>query len=90
MRIDFVRRRFGGFTKILRTDCGGRDNTKCFHILVAVVVKAVNGAPRNAECLSRPNIDLFSIYSPCQDSSDPVDRLLVPQLPDPGVEQAFM
>ena len=37
----------------------------------------MNRAARNAECLPRPDVDLFSVNSPSQHSGDAVDRLLV-------------
>ena len=42
-----------------------------------MVLEPVNGAARNAECLSRPDVDLFSVDSPNQDSVDAIDRLFV-------------
>src|SRR5437867_11206321 len=42
-----------------------------------MVIEPVNGAARNAECLSRPDVDLFSVDSPDQDSVNAIDRLFV-------------
>ena len=42
-----------------------------------MVIEPVNGAARNAECLSRPDVDWFSVDSPDQDSVDAIDRLFV-------------
>ena len=63
--------------EILRTYRGWRDHAECLRVLASVVIEPVNGAPRNAKCLPRPDVDLFSVDSPGQNSVDTVDRLLV-------------
>src|SRR5690348_16392182 len=67
----------GGFTKILRTNCGRRDHAEPFRVLAAVVVEPVNGAARNAERLPGLDFELFSVDRKCQHSVDDVDRLFV-------------
>ena len=54
-------RRLRHFKKILRTDCSGCNDAQDFHVLGAVVVEPVNGAPRNAKRLSRPNVDQLAV-----------------------------
>ncbi len=67
----------GRLAEILRTDRGGCDDTQRLCVFAAVVVEPVNGAPWNAECLLRPDVDWFPIDSPGQHSGDAVNRLLV-------------
>lgn len=67
----------GRLAEILWTDCGRRDYAERFRVLAAIVVEPVNGAARNAECLSRPDVDWFSVNRPGQHSGGAVDRLLV-------------
>src|SRR5271157_3357405 len=67
----------GRLAEILRTYRSWRNYTERLHVLACLVIEPMNGAARNAERLSRPDIDLFSIDSPSQHSVDAVDRLLV-------------
>ena len=67
----------GSLAEILRTDRGWRDHAERLHVLASIVIEPVNGASRNAERLSRPDVDLFSVDSPGQYAVDTVDRLLV-------------
>src|SRR5437867_13424993 len=50
---------------------------KRLHVLHSMVIEPVNGAARNAECLSRPDVDLSSVDSPSQDSVDAIDRFFL-------------
>src|SRR5713101_1477775 len=72
-RVDHV----SALAEILRTDRSWRDHAQRLHVLYSMVIEPVNGAARNAECLSRPDVDLFSVDCPDQDSVDAIDRLLV-------------
>ena len=40
-------------------------------------IEPVSCASRNAECLTRPDVNLFSVHSPGQQALDAVDRLFV-------------
>src|SRR5215475_7016682 len=72
-RVDYLSR----LTEILWTDRSWRDHAEHFHVMDSVVIEAVDGATRNAECLSRPDVDWPSVNSPGQRSVYAVDRLLV-------------
>ena len=72
-RVDHV----GRLAEILRTDRGRRDHAERLRVPRAVVVEAVNGAARNAERLTRPDVNLFSVHSPGEHAVEAVDRLLV-------------
>src|ERR1700722_17004228 len=67
----------GSLAEKLRTYCGWCDHAQRLHVLGSVVIEPVNGAARNAECLARPNVDLFPVNSPAQDAVDTIGRLLV-------------
>ncbi len=67
----------GRLAEVLRTDGGRRDGAERLHVLAAVVVEPVNGAARNAEGLSRPDVDPLPVDGPGQHPVDAVDRLLV-------------
>ena len=51
----------GGLSKILRANRGRRDQTERRRVLLSIVVKPVNDAARNAERLSRPDVDLLPV-----------------------------
>src|SRR5207248_8601786 len=72
-RVDHV----GTLAEILRTDCSWRDHAQRLHVLHSMVIEPVTGAARNAECLSRPDVDWFSVDSPDQDSVDAIDCLFL-------------
>ena len=67
----------GGVAEILWPDRGRRDQAEHLHVLAAVVVEAVNGAARNAERLSRPDVEALAVHSPGQHPFDAVDRFFV-------------
>src|SRR5258708_8387358 len=67
----------GCLAEILRTDRGWCDHAESLHVLAAVVVEAVNGAARNAEGLSRPDVDRFAVDGPGRHALEAVDRLFV-------------
>ena len=67
----------GGLSEILRANRGRRDQTERRRVLLSIVVKPVNDAARNAERLSRPDVDLLPVHGPGQHSSNAVDRLFV-------------
>src|SRR5579862_1686365 len=67
----------GTLAEKLRAERGWRDYAECFHVPAAVVVKPMNGTTRNAECLPRPDVNLFSVHSPGQHAVDAVDRLFI-------------
>jgi hypothetical protein len=67
----------GSLAEILRTYHGWRDRAERLHLPNSVVIKSVNGASPDAQCLPRPDIKLFFIHSPGQHSVAAVDRLLV-------------
>jgi hypothetical protein len=64
-----------------RKYCGSRaagvNHAERLHFLGAVVIKPVDGASRNAECLARPDVNLFSVDSPGEHALDAIDGLLV-------------
>jgi DNA-binding MarR family transcriptional regulator len=64
-------------TEIERTYSGWCDYAKRLSVLAPVVPEAVNSSARNAQCLSWPHVDLFSVNSPTQNSVDTVDRFFV-------------
>src|SRR4030095_14817860 len=68
---------------------GGGAEAERLHVLAAVVVESVNGAARNAERLSRPDVDGCPVNSPRQHTGDPVDRLLVMVVAVRGSRQAL-
>ena len=65
----------GTLAEILRPDRSWRDHAKRLYVLHSMVIEPVNRAARNAECLSRPNLDLSSVDRPGQDSVEAIDRL---------------
>src|SRR5215470_4236017 len=67
----------GRFTEILRPDCSWRNHAECLYVLASVVIEAMNGPARNAECLPRPDIDLPSVDRPGRDSVYAVNHLFV-------------
>src|SRR4051794_9376959 len=67
----------GRLTEVLRTNRAWWDHAERFYILASVIIEPVNGAPRDAECLPRPNLDLFAVDSPGQHPGDAVDRLFI-------------
>src|SRR5512136_2329509 len=58
----------GSFAEILRTNRRRRDHAERLRVLDSVVVEPVNGAARNTQCLSRADVDLFSVDGPGQHS----------------------
>ena len=62
---------------MLRANRGRRDQTERRRVLLSIVVKPVNDAARNAERLSRPDVDLLPVHGPGQHSFNAVDRLFV-------------
>ena len=66
----------GSFAEKLRTYRGRCDYAERLHILDSVAIEPVNCTSRNAQCFTRPDVDLFSVHSPGQHSIDAIDCLL--------------
>jgi len=58
----------GDLAEILRTNGSRSDHTQDLYIPAPVVVETVNGAARDAECLSRANIDFLCAKRPARHS----------------------
>ena len=69
-RVDYL----GRLAEILRTYSRWRDHAERFHILDSIVIGPVNGAARNAKCLSWSDVHLFPVDGPGRHILDAVDR----------------
>src|SRR5579859_1114494 len=72
-RVDYLCR----LPEILRSyRCRGNQAER-FYLMDPMVIEPVNGAAGNAQCLSRADLNLFSIDGPGRHSLDAVDRFFV-------------
>ena len=67
----------GGVAKILRIDYGWCDHAQRFRVPDSIVIEPVSSTGGNAECLARPDVDLFSFDGKRQHSVDEVGGLFV-------------
>ena len=63
--------------EILRTDRRWSNHAECPCIVDSIVIEPMNGATRNAYCLSRSDFELFSVDRPGQHPVDAVNGFFV-------------
>src|SRR5579864_923754 len=67
----------GRLAEILGAYCSWRNHAERLYVLDSVVIESVNGAARDAKCLSGPDIDLFSVHCPGCHSFNTVDSFFI-------------